>query len=48
VDAIKIYRQSGARFERVAELSVEHNDTLTTPLLPALAATLTDVFAWPM
>jgi Uma2 family endonuclease len=45
LDTIKIYRRSGDRF---AELSVEHNDTLTTPLLPAFSATLTDVFASPM
>jgi hypothetical protein len=47
LDTIKIYRLAGGTFERVAELSVEHNETLTTPLLPAFSAMLTDVFASP-
>ena len=32
-------------FVRAAELSVEHADTLTTPLLPGFSAILADVFA---
>jgi Uma2 family endonuclease len=48
LDTIKIYRRADGHFERVAELSVEHDDTLTTPLLPEFSATLADVFASPM
>ena len=48
LDTIKIYRRAEESFVRVAELSVEHGDTLTTPLLPELAIPLADVFASPM
>ena len=45
LEAIKIYRRTGEGFERVAELSVERQDALTTPLLPGFSAALADVFA---
>jgi Uma2 family endonuclease len=48
LDAIKIYRVAGEAFVRVAELSVENGDTLTTPLLPEFAVSLADVFRSPI
>jgi Uma2 family endonuclease len=45
LDTIKIDRQTDRRFVRAAELSVEHADLLTTPLLPGFSAILADVFA---
>ena len=46
LDAVKIYRlgQDGA-FDRAAELSVEHGDSLTTPLMPGFSAPLAEIFA---
>ena len=48
LDAVKIYRRVGAGFARVAELTAEAGDTLTTPLLPGFAVSLVDVFASPI
>ena len=48
LDAIKIYRLMEGVFTRVAELSVEAGDTLTTPLLPDFSVPLADMFASPM
>ena len=48
LEAIKIYRRSGDAFPRAAELSVEHEDTLTTPLLPDFSVALTEIFAVPL
>jgi Uma2 family endonuclease len=45
IDAIKIYRRSGAAFERVAEISVETGGTITSPLLPGFALDVNVVFA---
>jgi Uma2 family endonuclease len=45
LDTIKIYRHTEQRFVRAADLSVEHADKLTTPLLPGFSAILADVFA---
>lgn len=45
VETVKVYRKSGERFERAAELSNETADVLTTPLLPGLTLPLARVFA---
>jgi len=45
LDEIKVYRRAGGRFERLALLSAEHGDVLTSPLLPGLELPLADVFA---
>jgi hypothetical protein len=45
IDVIRVYRRSGDRFERAAELSAEVGDLLTTALLPGLTIPLADVFA---
>ena len=44
LDTIKVYRRVGDRYERAAELSLEANDVLTTPLLPDLRIALVKVF----
>ena len=44
LDSIKVYRQEGGRYVRVAELTSEQGDALTTPLLPGLQILLLDVF----
>ena len=43
-DTIKIYRREGAAYRRVAELNNAAGDVLTTPLLPELRLSLSDVF----
>lgn len=45
LDEIKVYRRTDDRFERVALLSAEQGDVLTSPLFPGLELPLTDVFA---
>jgi Uma2 family endonuclease len=45
LDEIKVYRQAEGRFERVAFLSFEHRDVLTSPHLPGLALPLAGIFA---
>ena len=49
VDRVRVYRREpgGEGFARPVELSAEHGDVLTTPLLPAFAMPLTEVFAAP-
>ena len=44
LDTIKIYRQSGEGYQRVAELTLEAGDILTTPLLPDLRLPLSKIF----
>lgn len=44
LDSIKVYRQEDGRYVRVAELTSEQGDILTTPLLPGLQILLVDVF----
>ena len=44
LDAIKIYRRAGDRYERAAELTLEAGDTLTSPLLPDLSLPLSAIF----
>jgi Uma2 family endonuclease len=48
LDAIKVYRRVDDRFVRVAELSAENKDVLTTPLLPNWSAALEGIFSSPM
>ncbi|MBI2836027.1 MAG: Uma2 family endonuclease [Acidobacteria bacterium] len=47
LDAIEIHRRVNEAFPRVAELTAEAGDVLTTPLLPGFAAPLADLFASP-
>jgi Uma2 family endonuclease len=44
-DAIKVYRFQDGRYDRVADLSRENADTLTTPLLPGLEMSLAEIFS---
>lgn len=44
LDAIKVYRRIGERYERTAKLSLEDDDVLTTPLLPGLDLPLAKIF----
>jgi len=44
LDLVKVYRLTGGKFERVAELSSESDDVLTTPLLPGLRIPLRALF----
>jgi len=44
LDTIKVFRRTADRYERVAELSVENRDVLTTPLLPGLDLPLAKIF----
>ena len=48
LETIKVYRRKDDRFVRVAELSAEAGDSLTTPLLPGFSATLAEIFASPL
>jgi len=45
IDVIRVYRRSGDRFGRAAELSAEAGDVLTTPLLAGLEIPLSAIFA---
>jgi Uma2 family endonuclease len=47
LDAIKVYRRTDGAFVRSAELSVEQNDRMTTPLLPNFSVALAEIFAPP-
>jgi len=44
VDRVRVYRRDGDRFARAIELSREHGDLLTTPLMPALEMPLARIF----
>lgn len=44
LDTIKVYRRVGERYERVAELTLDAGDTLTSPLLPDLNLPLSKIF----
>jgi Uma2 family endonuclease len=44
IETIAVYRRVGTSDQRVLELAVERNDTLTTPLLPGLHAPLARIF----
>ncbi len=47
LDAITVHRRVQDAFVRVAELSTEHADMLTTPLLPGFSVKLAEVFEAP-
>jgi len=47
MEAVKVYRMVDGQYERTAELSVEHGDSLTTPLLTDLALPLSSIFELP-
>jgi Uma2 family endonuclease len=44
LDVIKLFRLVDERYRRVAELSLEAGDVLTTPLLPGLELPLAEIF----
>ena len=44
IDSIKVFRRANDRYERVAELLLETDDVLTTPLLPNLELRLAKIF----
>lgn len=44
LDALKVYRRVEGRLVRVAEPSLDNQDTLTTPLLPGLQVSLSKIF----
>jgi Uma2 family endonuclease len=44
IETIAVYRHVGESYQRVLELAVERNDTLTTPLLPGLTLPLQRIF----
>ena len=44
LETVKVFRRKEARFERVAELSLESLDALTTPLLPGFELPLGRIF----
>jgi Uma2 family endonuclease len=45
LDEIRVYRRADGRYERVALLSAEQGDVLTSPLFPGLELPLAEVFA---
>ena len=45
IETVKAYRRTGGAFARVAELSNEAGDQLTTPLMPGLTIPLRSLFA---
>jgi Uma2 family endonuclease len=45
IDIVKVYRLAGDRYERVAELALERQEAIASPLFPGLAMPLADVFA---
>ena len=44
LNVVKVHRLMAGKFERVAELSAEESDVLTTPLLPGLSIDLRGLF----
>lgn len=44
LESVKVYREPEGGYERVAERTAEHEDTLSTPLLPDWQLPLTDLF----
>ena len=45
IDVVRVYRIENGKYTRVQELSLDHGDVLTTPLLPGLGLPLSEVFA---
>lgn len=44
LETVKVYRMTDQGYTRAAELSLESNDTITTPLLPDLRISLSEIF----
>jgi Uma2 family endonuclease len=47
IEVIKVYRLDGGSYTRGAELSLERDDVLASPLFPELSLTLAAIFAMP-
>jgi Uma2 family endonuclease len=45
VDVVRVYRLQDGKYLRAQELSLDHGDVLTTPLLPGLELPLSEIFA---
>ncbi|HET9013762.1 MAG TPA: Uma2 family endonuclease, partial [Gemmatimonadaceae bacterium] len=45
IDVVRVYRLESGKYLRAQELSLDHGDVLTTPLLPGLELPLSRVFA---
>lgn len=45
LETVKVYRLQGKKYVRLAELSVESGDTLTTPLLADFRVPLSEIFS---
>ena len=48
LEIVKSYRRDGDVFARMTDLSVENEDTLTTPLLPEFSIFLAEILAPPL
>ena len=44
LDTIDVYRRVEGRYERTSQLTLEHGDVLTTPLLAGLELPLVKIF----
>ena len=45
IDVVRVYRLESGKYTRAQELSLDHGDVLTTPLLPGLELPLSTIFA---
>ena len=45
IDVVRVYRIENGRYTRAQELSLDHGDVLSTPLLPGLELPLSEIFA---
>jgi Uma2 family endonuclease len=45
IDVVRVYRRVEGKYQRAQELSLDHGDVLTTPLLPGLELKLSEIFA---
>jgi Uma2 family endonuclease len=45
IDVVRVYRLENGKYRRALELSLDHGDVLTTPLLPGLDLPLSEIFA---
>src|SRR5262245_55138620 len=45
IDVVRVYRLEHGKYTRAQELSLDHGDVLTTPLLPGLELPLAEIFA---
>jgi Uma2 family endonuclease len=45
IDVVRVYRLQGGKYQRARELSLDHGDVLSTPLLPGLELRLSEIFA---